>query len=123
MTDQALPLWLDISVSLLVLAGAVIALLGSLGLLRLKTYFERVHAPAIIATMACWCVMHATLLYFSVVGDGLAVHALLIALFVAITVPVTNIFLMRAALFRARRMGESVPSNLSRTGNDDIRDS
>ena len=123
MTDQALPLWLDISVSLLVLAGAVIALLGSLGLLRLKTYFERVHAPAIIATMACWCVMHATLLYFSVVGDGLAVHALLIALFVAITVPVTNIFLMRAALFRARRMGENVPSNLSRTGNDDIRDS
>ncbi|WP_404299462.1 monovalent cation/H(+) antiporter subunit G [Alicycliphilus denitrificans] len=123
MTDQALPLWLDISVSLLVLAGAVIALLGSLGLLRLKTYFERVHAPAIIATMACWCVMHATLLYFSVVGDGLAVHALLIALFVAITVPVTNIFLMRAALFRARRMGENVPSNLSRTSSDDIHDS
>ncbi len=122
MSGQALPLWLDITVSVLVLAGAVIALLGSLGLLRLKTYFERVHAPAIIATMACWCVMHATLLYFSVVGDGLAVHALLIALFVAITVPVTNIFLMRAALFRARRMGEPVPPNLSRTVNDDERD-
>jgi len=121
-SGQALPLWLDITVSVLVLAGAVIALLGSLGLLRLKTYFERVHAPAIIATMACWCVMHATLLYFSVVGDGLAVHALLIALFVAITVPVTNIFLMRAALFRARRMGEPVPPNLSRTVNDDERD-
>ena len=29
-----------------------------------------------------------------------------IALFVAVTVPVTNIFLMRAALFRARRVGE-----------------
>ena len=122
MSGQDLPLWLDISVSLLVLAGAVIALLGSLGLLRLKTYFERVHAPAIIATMACWCVMHATLLYFSVVGDGLALHALLIALFVAVTVPVTNIFLMRAALFRARRMGEPVPPNLSRTVNDDERD-
>jgi multicomponent K+:H+ antiporter subunit G len=61
---QDLPLWLDISVSLLVLAGAAIAFLGSLGLLRLEKLFpERVHAPAIIATMACWCVMHATLLY------------------------------------------------------------
>jgi len=119
---QNLPLWLDITVSLLVLAGAGIAFLGSLGLLRLKTYFERVHAPAIIATMACWCVMHATLLYFSVVGEGLAVHALLIALFVAITVPVTNVFLMRAALFRARRMGHKVPPNLSRAGSDEARE-
>ncbi len=123
MSAQALPLWLDISVSLLALAGAAIAFMGSLGLLRLKSYFERVHAPAIIATMACWCIMHATLLYFSVTGDGLAWHALLIALFVAVTVPVTNIFLMRAALFRARRMGESVPPNLSRTSSDDTLDS
>ena len=122
MNGQDLPLWLDISVSLLVLAGAAIAFLGSLGLLRLKSYFERVHAPAIIATMACWCVMHATLLYFSMVGEGLAVHALLIALFVAVTVPVTNIFLMRAALFRARRMGEAVPANLSRTATEDARE-
>ena len=122
MNGQDLPLWLDISVSLLVLAGAAIAFLGSLGLLRLKSYFGRVHAPAIIATMACWCVMHATLLYFSMVGEGLAVHALLIALFVAVTVPVTNIFLMRAALFRARRMGEAVPANLSRTATEDARE-
>lgn len=123
MTGQALPLWLDISVSLLVLAGAVIALLGSLGLLRLKSYFERVHAPAIIATMACWCVMHASLLYFSVMHEGLALHALLIALFVAITVPITTVFLMRAALFRARRMGKDVPPSLSRITDSEVRDS
>ncbi|HQQ71351.1 MAG TPA: monovalent cation/H(+) antiporter subunit G [Alicycliphilus sp.] len=123
MSAQALPLWLDISVSLLVLAGAVIAFLGSLGLLRLKSYFERVHSPAIIATMACWCVMHATLLYFSMTGEGLALHALLIALFMAVTVPVTSVFLMRAALFRARRMGEPVPPSLSRSVDDDMRDS
>ena len=36
------------------------------------------------------------IIYFSLQGQGLALHALLIALFVAITVPVTNIFLMRA---------------------------
>lgn len=113
MTGQALPLWVDIAVSALVLCGALIALAGSLGLLRLKTYFERVHAPSIIATMGCWCVMHGTLIYFSFI-DSLALHALLIALFVAITVPVTNIFLMRAALFRARRLGEKVPPSLSR---------
>ena len=113
MTEQILPLWLDIFISVVVVLGALIALIGSSGLLRLKTYFERVHAPSIIATMACWCIMHATVIYFSVQEHKLAVHAILIAIFIAITVPVTTIFLMRAALFRARQAGRDVPPSLS----------
>ena len=123
MTGAALPLWAEITIAALVLAGATIALLGSWGLLRLKTYFERVHAPSIIATMGCWCIMLGTIVYFSLQGQGLALHALLIALFVAITVPVTNIFLMRSALFRARRAGNDVPPSLSRTTDSIERDS
>ncbi|MDR2332559.1 cation:proton antiporter [Diaphorobacter ruginosibacter] len=113
MTEQILPLWLDIFISAVVVLGALVALIGSSGLLRLKTYFERVHAPSIIATLATWCVMHATVIYFSVQEQKLAIHALLIAIFIAVTVPVTTIFLMRAALFRARRSGEKVPPSLS----------
>ena len=119
MTDAAttvtavLPLWLEIIVAVLVLAGAALALLGSIGLLRLPTFFERVHAPSIIATLGCWLIMHGTVLYFSVADSSLALHALLIAVFVAITVPIMSIFLMRAALFRARQMGLDVPPSLS----------
>lgn len=123
MTGAALPLWAEITIAAMVLTGATIALLGSWGLLRLKTYFERVHAPSIIATMGCWCIMLGTIVYFSLQGQGLALHALLIALFVAITVPVTNIFLMRSALFRARRAGNDVPPSLSRTTDSIERDS
>ena len=119
MTDAAttvtavLPLWLEIIVAVLVLAGAALALLGSIGLLRLPTFFERVHTPSIIATLGCWLIMHGTVLYFSVADRSLALHALLIAVFVAITVPIMSIFLMRAALFRARQMGLNVPPSLS----------
>ena len=113
MTEQTLPLWLDIFISVIVVLGALIALIGSSGLLRLKTYFERVHAPSIIATLGTWCIMHATVIYFSVQEHKLAIHAILIAIFIAVTVPVTTIFLMRAALFRARRSGENVPPSLS----------
>ncbi|GDY35597.1 monovalent cation/H(+) antiporter subunit G [Acidovorax sp. NB1] len=108
-----LPLWLEIIVALLVLGGAGLALLGSTGLLRLPTYFERVHAPSVIATLGCWLIMHGTVLYFSVADRSLALHALLIAVFVAITVPIMSIFLMRAALFRARQAGLDVPPSLS----------
>jgi multicomponent K+:H+ antiporter subunit G len=110
---SALPLWLEMVVAALVLLGAALALLGSLGLLRLRTFFERVHTPSIIATMGCWCIMHATVLYFSVASGEVALHAILIALFVAMTVPVSTIFLMRAALFRARQAGRNVPPSLS----------
>jgi multicomponent K+:H+ antiporter subunit G len=101
-----LPLWAQILVAALVFAGSLIALMGSVGLLRLKSYFERVHAPSIIATMGCWLIMHATWIYFSVSGQGFVMHSVLIAIFIAVTVPITTIFLMRAALFRSRRAGE-----------------
>ena len=114
MNDVVLPLWAEVLIAVLVLGGATIALLGSMGLMRLKSYFERVHAPSIIATMGCWLIMWATFVFFSATGEGMALHALLIAIFIAVTVPVTTIFLMRAALFRARRAGRDVPPSISR---------
>lgn len=108
-----LPLWAEIIVAVLVLAGAGLALLGSSGLLRLPTFFERVHVPAIIATLGCWCVMWGTVLFFSIQQGELAVFPLLIAAFIAITVPIPTIFLMRASLFRARQMGKDVPPSVS----------
>ncbi len=109
-----LPLWAEIIVAVLVLAGAGLALLGSFGLLRLPTFFERVHVPAIIATLGCWCVMWGTVLFFSIQQGELAIFPLLIAVFIAITVPIPTIFLMRSNLFRARQMGKNVPPSLSR---------
>lgn len=47
----------------------------------------------------------ATIVYFSVQGFSLYLHAILITLFIALTAPVTTIFLMRAALFRERQKG------------------
>lgn len=111
--ETVLPIWAQILVAALVLGGAAIALLGSMGLWRLSSYFERVHTPSIIATMGCWLVMHATWIYFSMVDGEFAMHAFLIAVFISVTVPITTIFLMRAALFRARRAGHDVPGALS----------
>lgn len=111
-----LPLWADIAVSVLIVAGALVALIGSYSLMHLRTFFERVHAPSIIATLGCWCVMLGTVLYFSFQSHHVAAHGILIAVFLALTVPVVNIFLMRTGLFRARLAGQPVPAPLSRGG-------
>ncbi|MDB5930308.1 MAG: multisubunit potassium/proton antiporter, PhaG subunit [Polaromonas sp.] len=115
MPEVDLPAWAELVVAVLVLAGAALALLGSVGLLRLPTFFERVHAPAIIATGGCWCVMLGTVVFFSIQRDEVAVFPLLIAVFIAITVPISTIFLMRAGLFRARQLGQAVPPSVSRS--------
>ena len=122
MNEVLIPLWAQAVVGALVIIGALITLLGSLGLVRLKGYFERVHSPSIIATLGCWCIMHATVLFFSVMEQRLALHALLIAVFISVTVPITTIFLMRAALFRARRTGQNVPPAVSRVVSSDPAD-
>ncbi|WHZ12289.1 MAG: Na(+) H(+) antiporter subunit G [Burkholderiaceae bacterium] len=113
MSADLLPPWGEALVAVLMLLGAAIALAGSLGLLRLASFFERVHAPAVIATLGCWCIVAASVLFFSLQDGRPALYPLLIALFTAITVPVTSIFLMRAALFRARRAGRPAPEPLA----------
>lgn len=97
-----LPLWAEALTGLFVVVGAAFAAIGSFGLVRLPTFFRRIHAPTLGATVGVWCMTIATIVYFSVQGASLFLHAVLIAIFVALTAPVTTIFLMRAALFRAR---------------------
>ncbi|MBA4328654.1 MAG: hypothetical protein C0428_10545, partial [Polaromonas sp.] len=89
--------------------GAAFAAVGSFGLVRLPTFFHRIHAPTLGATAGVWCITIATIIYFSVQGYNLFLHAVLITLFVALTAPVTTIFLMRASLFRERQKGGAVP--------------
>jgi multicomponent K+:H+ antiporter subunit G len=109
-----LPMWAEILTGLFAVLGAAFAAIGSFGLVRLPTFFNRIHAPTLGATAGVWCLTIATIVYFSVQGYNLFLHAILITLFVALTAPVTTIFLMRAALFRERQKGGDVPPNADR---------
>ena len=101
------PFWVDAVTAVLVVLGALTALVGSFGLLRVPTFFQRVHTPTLAATGATWGVTFATVLHASFVIGRPYLHALLIPLFVALTAPITTVFLTRAGLFRARQRGDS----------------
>lgn len=92
----------DALVAVLALAGAVAALLGSLGLVTLRTFFQRVHAPTTASTLGTWMLALATTLQVSFLEGRVFAHALLVPVLVSLTAPVTTIFLMRAAMFRRR---------------------
>lgn len=99
-TAIELPLWVAAIVSILVVAGAATALIGSIGLLTLRTFYERVHPPTMGATMGVGLVLAASMLLFSTLESRAVVHEIAIAVFMVVTTPVTYMLLMRAARHR-----------------------
>ncbi len=101
-----LPAWAALLVALLVLSGAGVTLIGSLGLLRLKSFYERVHSPTLGTTLGTLLIILGSMLCFSVLETRPLVHEILIAVFVTLTTPVTLMLLARAALYRDRTEGK-----------------
>jgi len=103
-----LPAWAAIPVALLLFVGASIILIGALGLLRLPTFYQRIHGPAIVVTLGAGCVLLASMLYFTVAQSRLVAHELIISIFLLLTAPVVSMLIMRAAVYRdlrARKLG------------------
>jgi multicomponent K+:H+ antiporter subunit G len=93
--------------AVLVLAGALLAFLGSLGLLRMKTFFERVHPPTMGTTLGTALVLAGSMLYFTVLESRLVLHEILIGVFMTLSTPVTYLLLGRAALRREHKDPEA----------------
>ena len=108
-----LPFWLEVVTAALLLTGSLFALVGAIGLVRLKDYFQRMHPPALASTIGAWCVALASIIYFSWLKEASVLHAWLIPILLSITVPVTTLLLARAALFRKRMSKEPVPEEVS----------
>ena len=104
-----LPAWAALLTAVLVLAGAVVTLIGSIGLMRLKTFYERVHAPTLGTTLGTGCILVGSMIYFSALETRPVLHELLIAIFALVTTPVTLMLLVRAALFRDRSENGDIP--------------
>jgi multicomponent K+:H+ antiporter subunit G len=89
---------LEILLSVLVVAGGVFTFIGSLGLVRLQDFYTRLHGPTKATTLGVGCLLVASSVYFSVTGEGLSLHELLVSLFLFITAPISAHLLARAAL-------------------------
>lgn len=102
MTEPDMPAWVVLVVVGLAVAGSALSLLGAVGLTRLKTFYERVHAPTLGATLGMALILLASIVWFTTVERRFMPREILIGLFLTVTTPVTLILLARAALFRDR---------------------
>lgn len=100
---SSLPAWVAwLAAAMLVLSG-LLALIGSIGLLRLPDFYARVHAPTLSSTLGAMLVVAASMLVSLASGHRWVLHELLIVLFLALTSPLTAMLLMRAVRYRRSR--------------------
>lgn len=103
------PEWAAWLITFFIVSGAAFTLTGAIGLARLKSFYDRVHAPTLGATLGTGCILIGSMLCFSVLQSRPVLHEILIGLFVTLTTPVTLILLVRAALYRDRVENRDVP--------------
>lgn len=92
---------LEIIVSLLLVAGGVFGLIGSLGLVKLGHPMTRLHAPTKASTLGVGGVLIASMIW-----RGGSWQELAITLFLFATAPVSALFLARVWLVREARKRE-----------------
>lgn len=111
MSTTQLPLWAALPAALLLIAGGLLTVIGSIGLVRLPSFFARMHGPSMGNTLGAGCVLIASMLTSSALLERMVLHELVIVACLVINSPVTAMMLMRAATYRTdvnqRRNGGS----------------
>jgi multicomponent K+:H+ antiporter subunit G len=99
---EAIPVLGPLLTALLLIGGATITLIGTLGLLRLRTFYQRAHAATLGTTLGTACVALASMIHSSALEGWLVLHELLVIAFVTVTTPISLIVLVGAAVSRDR---------------------
>ncbi|AOF94281.1 monovalent cation/H(+) antiporter subunit G [Sinorhizobium sp. RAC02] len=100
-----LPAWAAILISFFLVIGAGLTLIGTIGFVRLPTFYERIHAPTLGTSWGTGGIVMASMIFFTMLATRPVVHEILIGIFVTVTTPVTLMLLARAALHRDRTEG------------------
>lgn len=102
MSLDTIPDWAAVPAAILLIFGGLATVLGSLGLVRLRDFYQRMHGPSMGSTLGLGCVLLASMLLSSVMRGHPVVHEILITLFMVTSAPITAMLLMRAAVRRPK---------------------
>lgn len=110
------PLWAAIPAAIFILLGAGLTLIGAFGLVRLKDFYDRLHAPTLGTSWGIGGLVMGSMIIFTTISGRPVLHEFLIGVFVTVTTPITLMMLGRAAVYRDRSEGNpGVPPNLGAT--------
>ncbi|HEU4627974.1 MAG TPA: monovalent cation/H(+) antiporter subunit G [Steroidobacteraceae bacterium] len=113
MTSGDLPGWALVAAALLLLASGALTLIAAIGMLRLPTFFQRMHAPSMSMTLGAGCALIASMIVSSALAHRPVLHELAITVLLFVTAPISATMLMQAAIRRRERAAASQPTGTS----------
>jgi len=108
---------LEFILSLLILIGAFFTLVGSIGLVKLPDFYMRLHGPTKATTLGVGAILIASAIFFTLRGEGVSLHELLVTVFLFITAPVSAHLMAKAALHIQTKRLERTRDELSKDQN------
>lgn len=106
---EQLPPVIALLIAAFVALGTILTLLGAIGLIRLGSFYERLHAPTLGTSWGAAGILLGSMLMFSTIGSRWVMHEVFLGLLIMLTTPVTLMVLGRAALHRDRAEGRAPP--------------
>ena len=92
---------------MLIVLGALVVLLGSIGLARLPNFLDRLHGPTKATTLGVGALLLASAIFFSNRDGGVSLHELAILRFLFLSAPVSAHLLAKAAQHRQHAVNRS----------------
>ena len=88
----------EVLVVAMLAVGCFFTVLGAFALIKLPTFFQRIHGPTKSSTLGVGCILLASILHRAIHGSGLHPRELLITVFLFLTAPVSAHMMAKAAL-------------------------
>jgi multicomponent K+:H+ antiporter subunit G len=104
---------IELLASVMIVAGSLFTLVGSIGLLRLRDVFQRMHAPTKATTLGVGLVLLASVLSTWTAQRELSVHEILVGLLLFVTAPVSAYMVAQVALRQRQEPAGPTQTHLS----------
>ncbi|SFS09358.1 Na+/H+ antiporter subunit G [Sphingomonas jatrophae] len=103
----------DLLIAALLLLGGGFVLIGSWGLVRLRSTMERLHGPTKATTLGLGALLVASVVFFQAKLGTWTAHELLISLFLFITAPISANMIAKVHMHRLRTGAVSEPASIA----------
>ena len=99
----------DFAIAALICLGAFFLFVGSFGLAKLPDLMRRLHGPTKATTLGIGSMLIASMLYFMLKHEMVAIQELLITTFLFLTAPVTALMVAKAHILRDKKSRKKLP--------------
>ncbi|WP_208435472.1 monovalent cation/H(+) antiporter subunit G [Bartonella phoceensis] len=89
-----------IAVTVFLILGSGLTLIGTIGLVRLSNFYKRLHMLSLSTSWGAGSILIASFLYSTFVDHHFVFHEILLMLFLLVTIPIASILISQAAAYR-----------------------